>query len=180
MQVDALSETLESSEAETPAYTREALGAFLAEADAERERLLAVIDDARGRARRALALDRLQQTMVEMLVETQRELFELQAQAERDAAEVLGAAEQEALEIVRETRQIAGASSDPGAPGAPEAHAATELHAADDGGSHHSGANNSSYTTTAASIFGPSEDDRYFAYLREALVDDQPLGPRLD
>jgi hypothetical protein len=132
-------------------------------ADAERARLEAVIDDARARARRALALNSLQHVMVDMLLETQRELGALRAAAEQEAAEILGEAEQQALAILRDARRDAGLTNEP------TTHDAACFHPTP-----------SSLPPIGASMMNEVQDDRYLSYLRGALADERPLGPRFD
>ena len=161
--------------APTLGYDRAAVDDFLGAAAAERTKLEEQIERSHlrlARARTALGTHRV---MVAMLLQTQRELSALRRDAERDAAEIIAAADREARR-----REAAGpartgttpdpidlrvgslnATLEPTANG-PAAAAATELSAADD--------------LLLSSISG--QDDEFFEYLRGALHDDEPLGPR--
>jgi hypothetical protein len=184
------------------AYPRAAVEDFLASAAGERARLEASILDAESRIRRARAAIGMHRVMASMLLQTQIELGEMRSCAETEAEGLLASAEEEAREIVARAMQEQGIDAmsllvtprstwlrdsgdrSTGMPGPPsnglgvDAHidltraetddpdAATEYLAGPRWGNHG----------------GLTEDDRgdsFFAYLRGALVDNEPLGPAL-
>jgi hypothetical protein len=70
-------------------YSRAAVDEFLAAADAERQRLEAAIADAQARLARATSAAGLQQTVVEMMLDAQREVADIRRAAEVASAGIL-------------------------------------------------------------------------------------------
>ncbi|MCU1457413.1 MAG: hypothetical protein JWL73_1505 [Actinomycetia bacterium] len=153
-------------------YQRAAVEEFLAAAEAERARLNALIAEANDRAARARAAVGMHHVMVSMLLETQEELARRRTEADQRAAEILAAAEAEALAIERAPAAIAPAMTV--SPPTPVASAPTGV-----------------YEPPAAPEFAAmaprlqsdtrdddGEADRFFEFLRRALHDEEPLGPR--
>jgi cell division septum initiation protein DivIVA len=173
MQSDPAGNTLEPS---VHAYKRDAVDDFLAAASAERERLQVTIAEAEARGRRARAAVGIHRVMVSMLLETQRELAELRAGAEAEAADIVAAAEDEARAIVRAARHGSADRSR----GDGERTIDLSAIAADEHRLSRPTGPEGVSVPPAVGIFDSGEDERFFAYLRGALADDQPLGPRLD
>jgi hypothetical protein len=193
--------TSADSEPVAAAYAREAVDDFMAAAASEQARLRALIADAEARTRRARAAVGMHRVMVGMLFETQHQIAEQRAGAEADAADILGRAEEEAQRILREARTDVGLLAEREAEGwpflpvdqveelAPAAAGRAEpahepmldLNGLGDRVGAHvtSNAPDRDAHSTKVGSGGP-DDDRFFAYLRGALHDDQPLGPRAD
>jgi hypothetical protein len=159
-------------------YSRAAVDAFLAAADDERRRLEATIADAQARLARAASAVGLQQTVVEMMLDAQREVADIRRSAEIASAGIL-------VPTVRDsaggaTSGDAGAvSTDPAAtavPSAPEVGiaAAPTAVSADDGA-----------RPTPPTFVDPlggrpraeRDDVAFFEYLKDELDRDEPLGP---
>jgi ABC-type transporter Mla subunit MlaD len=152
-------------------YSRAEVDDFLSAAAAERARLEATIADANTRASRARSALGTHRVMVAMLLETQRELGQMRSDAEKEAEAIISAAERDvahARSIRRDTQEIdlsafaaAGerASGDEPSPFAPP-----EPTMPDE-------------PLTSEPLNGSGNGDEYFAFLRGALDDDQPLGP---
>jgi hypothetical protein len=156
---------------------------FIRASEAEKQRLAAAIADDEDRSRRARAAIGMHNMMVSMLIETQRELEELRRDAERSAAEIISAAS--------DPGQVVPGSFDMSPPLRPqmavrppgsynidlvaEARAdrvdgsacASPLGPADTRGGDASG-----------DLGTGAESNDYFAFLRGALTDEEPLGPR--
>lgn len=171
------------------AYAREAIDDFLAAAESERVQLQAQIADAEARTRRARAAVGMHRVMVGMLLETQQELGALRVRAEVDAAEILGQAEEEAQQILRRAREDAGVAVDtdsaspvvPSEPSAPDAFARTLDLASYERDDAPPLAATSSFASLSPAMTSDSrDDDHFFAYLRGALADEAPLGPRFE
>ena len=153
-------------------YERAAVDDFLAAAGRERERLEAEIEESRTRERKARAAIGMHRVMISMLLETQIELEEKRRAAEAEAAAILARTEEEASRLEATT-----ARSAPDALSASFSRATSpsltviDLERAESideplPPSHRAGA-------------APTDDaDQYFEFLRGALADDQPLGPR--
>jgi hypothetical protein len=158
---------LHASPVPVQAYSRAAVDEFVASAAAERARLESAIAEQEERTRRARAALGTHRVMVAMLLDAQRELEEIRTHAEAEAAAIVLrhgertmtpapavaqtlAASGPAGEMIDLTR-TAGDTGPPPAPVVPVAHPEPEA--------------------------GGTE---YFEFLRGALVDDAPLGPRPD
>jgi len=161
------------------AYPRDAVDGFVAEAEVERRRLVARIAEAYERTRRARAHVGMQRVMVSMLLETQRELAEQRAAAEREAAAILAAAEQQAQEIVERARMHAPPPSPARPTPKPDTGPAPEWISTrfdDQTGMIDLPWEESAYSRTTPA--DPETTDNFFSYLRGALLDEEPLGPR--
>jgi regulator of protease activity HflC (stomatin/prohibitin superfamily) len=150
-------------------YERAAVDDFLAAAATERARLEATIADANGRAARARAAIGMHRVMVAMLLETQGELTLRRREAEQQAAEIIAAAEAQAQEIERSAGVV---------PSAPTADPIIDIRRAElyDGSSF-----DKISMRIGAGLDGEPDDresEKFFEFLRGALVDDEPLGPR--
>jgi hypothetical protein len=163
---------INSGELPTLGYDRAAVEDFLRAAAEERVKLRQQIDSANlrlARARTALGTHRV---MVAMLLETQRELSTMRRDAELQAAEIIGAAEREAR--VREESGRAG----PGPIDLRDSPFAAPAPATLNG----ERASASSYETVNPYAPGattdPTADSEFFEFLRGALDDEEPLGPR--
>ena len=143
-------------------YSRAAVDDFLAAAAAERSRLEIEIADARGRLGRAHVALGMHQTMLAMLTDTGRELEDLRRRTERQAAEAI------ANDEIRNR---------PSMPAPPFAFDLTAAERAE-----HAASVVETPSTTEGSPYGEhasgGDDDAYFGFLRGALADDKPLGPR--
>jgi hypothetical protein len=159
-------------------YQRAAVDEFLAAAQAERSRLETLIAEANDRTARARAAVGMHHIMVAMLVETQEELARRRREADQEAASIIADAEAQARAI--ESPPTAPEPLPPAAvfPAPPIAER-PRIHATEatseppssaprlqvDGHNGHDGNDD-------------GEGDRFFAFLRQALSDEEPLGPR--
>ena len=156
-------------------YARSEVDDFLNAAAQERARLEATIADANTRAGRARSALGTHRVMVAMLLETQRELGQLRIDAETQAEMIIAEAEREVALARAERRdpQEIDLSS----------FAVTQSPTMADA----TGAGSPFFAAPASPVGEPrmgtttnaAEDgnDEYFAFLRGALDDDQPLGP---
>jgi hypothetical protein len=157
-------------------YSRAEVDDFLQAAAAERARLEATIADANGRASRARSALGTHRVMVAMLLETQRELGQLRTDAEQEAEAIIAAAERDVAQaraIRLDTEEIdlsafatAGENAVAGMSTPLSAFAPPEGTSAD-----------GSFASAPVNGAGDGSGDDYFAFLRGALDDDQPLGP---
>lgn len=172
-------------------YPRDAVDEFLAAADAERARLEAVIREASGRAERARAPIGAQRLMMSMLLDTQRELSELRDSAATRAEKIIAEAEAQAREIVMLADPVPTprpgftTGPRPGGTGAASssstdrpidlvgAEAADQKPPPDSFGAGSDGPRVNGHSKS-------TESDEFFDFLRGALADDQPLGPRAE
>jgi cell division septum initiation protein DivIVA len=186
-------------------YSSTAVDEYLAAAERERERLNAALAEAKERRAKARASIGLHRVMLSMLLEAQEELQARRAEADAEAAAALQAAEVEADAIVRAARaEVDGVrapaapppllteATDPPGSAAPRVIDLPREHRRDmepDRESAHGGPTDGMQPIASASQFQPvfaasaSNDvsgDDYFRYLRGALHDEQPLGPRHD
>jgi hypothetical protein len=156
----------------TLGYDRAAVDAFLTAAGEERQKLEDEIKQSNlrlARARTALGTHRV---MVAMLLETQRELSTIRRDAERQAAEIIATAE-------REVREASGANLGASNPG--PAAESIDLRASTMPPMVAPSAPTMTGTPTGDDLFAPApHDDEFFEYLRGALSDDEPLGPRTE
>src|SRR5262245_50216810 len=90
-------------------YSRSALDEFLVAADAERSRLNGLIGGAHSRLARANSAIGLHQTMVEMLIDSQREIGEVRSKAEIEAAAIIARGQEEAEAILRQASPTSAA-----------------------------------------------------------------------
>jgi hypothetical protein len=154
--------TLSAPESPVHGYSRETVDEFVTAAATEEASLEAVIEEAEARTRKARAAIGTHRVMVAMLLETQHQLDDIRTAAESEAASIMAQAEREADELgssaparVLDLTSAEVAPPPEYRPGPPAAPAAT------DGWSHEG-----------------SEGSEYFEFLRGALVDDEPIGPR--
>jgi hypothetical protein len=195
---DAASTGLEPS---VHAYARTAVDDFHAAAASEKDQLRRVIADAEARERRARASIGMHRVMVSMLLEAQREIADERGRAELEAADIVAAADAEAMAIVHSARDEAAARGARRV-GSPDVESSTldltavERVEQDDQRRHRpsspdhpsvgSATSGNGFTRDRGSLSSPTgafdagEDERFFAYLRGALADEQPLGPRFD
>jgi hypothetical protein len=156
-------------DASVSGYSRLAVVEFAAAAESEAERMRAEIDAAERRAARARAAIGTHRVMVAMLFTVQHRLDEIRSEAETQAAAILEQAERGADEILARTGpvldlrepmdavpNVGGTSASHGDLPIARALAHDEASTAEDGSSD------------------------YFAFLRGALDDREPLGPRVD
>ncbi len=154
-------------------YARSAVDSFRAAADAERARLLEVLDDARRRLERAQAADHTQRLMLEMLMDAERELGAARRAAEAEAARIVAAAQATAGRASADARE--NQVPEPLFVDAIDLAAAEQVDASTNGAHDH---HEPTRRVRAADFDGDGgESDEYFRYLRGALVDDAPLGP---
>jgi len=136
-------------------YSRSALDEYLVGAEAERIRLEAAIAEANERFARASAALGLHQTMMEMLLESQRDVREIRRRADAESARTIADAERAAEQILGRDGparvEPAPTVPEPGLPPAPSLR----------------------FDARAAEA-----DDAFFTYLRGALDGDEPLGPQ--
>jgi hypothetical protein len=138
------------------AYSRSAIDEFLTAAAAERARLEAAIAEDEERTRCARAALGTHRVMVAMLIEAQRELDEIRTRAEAEAATILAGAGRPA--VLLDLTQPEPGPVDPASPPLAAVPPAPVM-------------------TTASPATDAGTTD-YFDFLRGALVDDEPLGPR--
>jgi ABC-type transporter Mla subunit MlaD len=133
-------------------YPRADVDEFLRAAAAERVRLEAEIADANARIAHARSAVGTHRVMVAMLLEAQRQLSELRRDAEIQAERIIAEAEIEAQAIERGVRGSA--------------------------------ASRPTFAEPSIDLTRPdlrTEDPaEFFDFLRGALADDRPLGPRAD
>jgi hypothetical protein len=165
-----------SGEPATFGYDRAAVEDFLRAAAEERERLQREIDSSNMRLARARTALGTHRVMVAMLLETQRELSTMRRDAEREAADIIGAAEREAR--AREN------SSEPTSSAPPIDLRATSFAPPESVSSSAEDVWSSTSPSYAGreplSSGGVGEDTDYFEFLRGALHDEEPLGPRAE
>jgi cell division septum initiation protein DivIVA len=162
----------------TLGYDRAAVEAFLGAAAEERSKLEEQIEQSNlrlARARTALGTHRV---MVAMLLQAQRECSALRRDAEREAAAIIAAAEREArgqeagcvepsaLEATADEDPIDLRDPRPGPTVAASAVVIPNSDAVDP------------LDRDLLTAAGLNQDDEFFEYLRGALQDDEPLGPR--
>jgi hypothetical protein len=186
-------DTAPASSAGSPeaGYSRAAVDDFLAAAAEERRRLEDVIAEAEFREQRARSTVEahfgLHDAMVKALLETQHELGFRRREAEEQAARILEQADLEARAVIDSARAEVSARSggpsieppfvdlaaeerpEPAEPGDVSWMSPTYVDHRRGG----TGAIGAQPETT-------KESDAYFDYLRGALVDERPLGPRAD
>jgi len=135
-------------------YARSALEQFLEAADSERARLESIIVDADVRFARSNAAVGMHQTMMELLLDAQREVYEIRHRAELEAAAIIDAGEAEAR-LVLAAAQPAPAASAPdwSRTDASSIPAATPV-------------------ARAAESTNGEADDEFFRYLKGALHDE--------
>jgi len=156
----------------TNGYPRAEVEKFLHDVARERARLEAEIEDSTRRIKRAEAAVGTHRVMVTMLMQTQRELAQIRKAGEAEADRILQEAESQARAIERGAGPLATAPKmNPGAP-EPVGIDLTDFPTA--------GATTGSAawsTNGDASVTNATNSDEFFAFLRGALLDDQPLGP---
>lgn len=147
-------------------YSRPALDQYLTDARAERAGLQETIADASERLARANSAIGLHQTMMEMLLESQRDVREIRRAAEAESAQVIAEAERVAEQILRRVAtQGNGNHSQSGSGVIDPIRCSPAVPPPSNGRSVHLDGRNG----------GP--DDEFFSYLRGALTEDEPLGP---
>jgi cell division septum initiation protein DivIVA len=137
-------------------YARPAVDQFVATAAAERARLVAAIEDARRRVAGATATVGMHETMVSMLRDSQRELSALRRGAEEHAAAIMAEADAEATLILGHARPTARPDEHSGSDDEPREHP----------------------TESVVDLVDDAPRDEFLEFLRGALFDDEPLGPR--
>jgi hypothetical protein len=164
------------------AYPRATVDEFIRASEAEKQRLVAAIEHDEHRASRARAAIGMHHMMVSMLIETQRELDQMRRDAERLAAEIIAAASNGRSDPRHEGNAPGGSASGP----LRERFAPTsiDLVAEDEAGlgsAPRVSLSDSVHQVTSVPYETDDNDpetSQYFAFLREALTDDEPLGPR--
>jgi hypothetical protein len=150
-------------------YPRPAVDEFVASAAHEQAALETAIADAQERTRRARAAIGTHRVMVAMLLEAQRHLDEIRAAAETEATDIIARAEREAEAIISAARppilDLSGAESRERAVSQPITSSTSSM--------------SDPWSPGFAAPSEPgAESSEYFDFLRGALVDDEPLGPR--
>ena len=151
-----------TSAAGVQGYTRQALNDFLTAADAERARLRGLIEEARARTRRARTPRFDHRVLAAMLFEAQADVAEIRQTAEKKAAAILRGADEEAKALLDANRGLTDRQTTIDLPRAEVAIPEQEA----DG-------NGPAFSRSKMSV----REDRYLAYLREGLADQEPLGP---
>lgn len=161
-------------------YSRAAVDEFLAAADAERQRLEAAIADAQARLARATSAAGLQQTVVEMMLDAQREVADIRRAAEVASAGILAPISPPGPE---------GASTAPTAPTAETAETAPASSPAPSevasvpsppgvSGDDHPRSVPPSFVDPLGGRPRTDRDDvAFFEYLKDELDRDEPMGP---
>ena len=157
-------------------FARSVVDDFVAHAAEERVRLEQVIAEAERREESARAAASTYEVMLTMLLESQHELARRRVDAEREAAELIEAADRQAREILGEVEE----SPEPPAIDLVEAATDEELdRSVDDAeASTQHGFGVPVYAGALANGHDDAGAEGYFDFLRGALVDDEPLGPR--
>lgn len=145
-------------------YSRTALDEFLAAAEKEQARLEATIADAQMRLARANSAVGLHQTMVEMILEVQREVAEIRRAAELASAEIIAAGELEAQAVLRGAAEAQPRRTV--ADGAVTADGRVPV-----------GGNHPSIVGVGTATAPGDDDEAFFSYLKHELDKDEPLGP---
>ena len=135
-------------------YPRGDVEEFLSAAAAERVRLEAEIAEAHARIAQARSAVGTHRVMVTMLLDAQRELSEIRRRAEAEAERMIAEAEIEAQAIERGRWSAFDVPTSVSMPSEP--------------------------TIDLVGHADAQGSDQFFDYLRGALADDQPLGPRAD
>jgi regulator of protease activity HflC (stomatin/prohibitin superfamily) len=168
-------------------YGRTTVDDFLIAADAERRRLERVIADSRAREQEARAAISAHQVMLTMLLDTYHDLDERRRQAEKEAAALLEAADRDAREILIEARgsrygSIEWSGLPPQTEVEREGTNVIDLSQAEAVDGVPPAVAGSPVFAAAARANGHDEQasSGYFDFLRGALDDDQPLGPRAE
>jgi hypothetical protein len=166
------------------AYPRATVDEFIRASELEKQRLAAAIEDDEHRARRARAAIGMHHMMVSMLIETQRELEELRREAERIASDIIAAAS-DGRALGRDMSGAGGrgttaAGRGGGVPPSIDLLAESRLDAATGllAPPDEPGPAASASAVPLVDDEADAESNEYFAFLREALTDDEPLGPR--
>jgi hypothetical protein len=166
-------------------YSRAEVDDFLEAAAVERARLEVEIADARARAGRARSAIGMHRVMVSMLLETQRELTELRLDAEARAEQIVAEAEREANEMLAASGASGWTHDEPFTldPQAPITSMIDLVGVAEqDGGVLQANGveqnGRASHPSVDPSAGAEPEPDEYFDFLRGALADDSPLGPK--
>jgi cell division septum initiation protein DivIVA len=164
-------ERTDQSEASAPAvqgYRREVVEDFLSAVEVERRRLHEIIRESEARTQRARAAIDVYRVIMDMLLAVQAEIAEIRRAAEEEAAAILRRGDEEAEALFRAAYAVedgmihlvrAEAAEDPLRHTTPEP-AVREFGSG-----------------FAVDVSGSND---YMAYLRGALSDQAPLGPRLD
>jgi hypothetical protein len=161
-------EPTESSAPAVQGYRREVVEDFLSAVEFERRRLQEIITESEARTQRARAALDVYRVVMEMLLAAHAEIAEIRLGAEEEAAAILRRGDEEAEALLRT---------------ASDAHSSTidlvRAEAAEDP-LRHSDPEPAvgEFRSEFAVDFTGSND--YMAYLRGALSDQAPLGPRLD
>jgi hypothetical protein len=165
------------------AYPRATVDEFVRASEVEKQRLRTSIEEDEHRARRARAAIGMHHMMVSMLIETQRDLEELRRDAERVAAQIIATAS----EGTRSPWPAPSGGSAP-SPGMPDGRGSPmSIDLVAEGNLDERREPVRSPFDVAPDGLAPNghhtddSDDasnEYFAFLREALDDDEPLGPR--
>jgi hypothetical protein len=186
-------------------YPREVVDDFLAALGAERARLTQIIEEAEDRAARARVAVSNHEIMLTMLVDAQHDLTGRERAAQLEAVEILDSAEREARALLDQVRAREFSGSLLREPAADEASMA-HTHVIDLTDDSRRPESENGFASSASHPDGPavstdthsvrsysmanvtatgngadaSERDEYFDFLRGALADDDPLGPRGD
>ena len=151
-------------------YSREAVDEFLVAADAERARLQQEIAEVNTRLEQVQVALGSQRAMIGMLTSAGRELQELRQRTELEAASrYFDSSRTPAAASAPTTRALDDHHHATAAPDAPEAPSVISLVEPRAG-------------VPAPAVASPTatDDEEYFGFLRGALLDDEPLGPRPD
>ena len=183
-------------------YSRATVDEFLASAAAERVRLEAALAEAKARQAGSRSVIGMHRVMISMLIETQEELHARRREAEAAAEELLRRADREAEAILAAVPQRPDAVIEPEprrdvqivavAPVTPitsvPGSGRTDAVAIDLTEEHRRGSD--SHTSNGAAwhrepVFSAANgaggsSEEYFMFLRGALVDEDPLGPRFE
>ena len=157
-------------------YPRALVDDFLAAAGRERERLEELRRDASLRAERARATIGVHRVMMAMMLDTQREVSEIRRAADAEATATLADAEQQVEAILGCS---IGAIPDPGSPhGRAFGAAGPETTLVDLTAVEISESTSPGEASELSHVDDHKGVEQYFEFLRGALIDEQPLGPR--
>jgi hypothetical protein len=164
-------ERAEPSEANAPAvqgYRREVVEDFLSAVEVERRRLQETISESEARTQRARAALDVYRVIMDMLLAVEVEIAEIGRAAQEEAAAILRGGDEEAEVLLRAAYAADGGTLD-----------LVHAEAAEDPLRHTDPEPTVQEFGSEFAVDASGSSD-YMAYLRGALSDQAPLGPRLD
>jgi hypothetical protein len=171
-------------------YPRAVVDDFVAALEAERTRLTNLIQDAEQRGASARLAVSNHEVMLTMLVDGQAEMLEREQRAQREATEILATADREAQSLLARAQgspldgdeakdddvviDLAASGEAENAEGVPRWDMSLN------GSERSSNYADAAFAHANGNGANPPDGDQYFDFLRGALADNDPLGPRAD